>query len=218
MQKTILHIILLTFLLIGCECIPSIDTPKDIKPENGAKISFYHLAQDYNNITVENKDITLIDKLGFSEFSGRYKDAFPGYTNIKVKDISSGESIYNGIYSLEQGMHYSLYFYMDDRVQMQQVKDSVYKDAAFVRVVNMYCKSQFFDVSIANIAEHLQLKCGDLTELYEISKDENITILDENNNQIFKDNVKPVPNTITNLIIRFGESDSYSIVSYHIPF
>ncbi len=218
MQKTILHIILLTFLLTGCECIPSIDTPKDIKPENGAKISFYHLAQDYNNITVENKDITLIDKLGFAQSSGIYKESFTGYTNIKVKETSSGESIYNGIYSLEKGMYYSLYFYKDTRVHVQQVKDSVYKDAAFVRVVNMYCKNQFFDVSIGNIAEHLQLKCGDLTELYEISKDEIITIIDENSNQIFKDNLKIKPNTITNIIISFEESDNYSIVFYHIPF
>ncbi len=219
MISKIFYILLTLSILNACECIPAIDTPKEIKPENGAKITLYHMAYDRGMVSLSSKNITLVDQLPFGEHLGEYKEAFAGYTNLKIKETSSGNILYNGIYSLEQNQYYSIYLYSCNRPKVLEVRDSVYENASFVRIVNMYDGISHFQVNMEDSFENVRLKCGDLTELTEISSNTPISILDEKDIQIWNNDISYSPNTIFNVIIFQNPSNSnYQIRTFSTSF
>ncbi len=215
----ILHIILITIFFFGCECIPAIDTPKEIKPENGSKIAFFHLSHESGNVSLLNKQIVLLDNITFSEHTPDYKEAFSGYTNFKIQDNSSGQTLYNGTYNFEKAGHYSMFFYDCKRTKVKQVRDSVYSGAGFVRIVNMYDAMPFFEINYSDELSNLQLKCGDLTELYEISSSTSLEIKDDSGMTIWNQNLEFIPNTIQNVIILHDKiSSNFQIQKYNLKF
>lgn len=217
MQKLIYILIFLSF--IGCECIPAIDTAKEIKPENGAKIAFYNLDQQSGTISLANKNITLAENLPFASHSNAYLEAFSDYTNIKVTETASGAALYNGIYNLKPGNYYSMYVFNCKRTKVSQVRDSVYPGASFLRIVNVYNELPYFEVALAGITDRIRLKCGDLTELFEVTTETSLHIYDSTEDLIREIIIQPEANTIQNVIILHSHSNAeFTINSYSINF
>lgn len=218
MIRYIVYIFVFAIIFAGCECIPGIDTPKDIHPENGAKIAIFHFASSYNSISVSQKGYTIADNLGFASHTPIYKDAFTGYSNLKITESSSKHTIYNGIYTFEQGKHYSLYYFECNRAKIQQVQDSIYKGASFVRILNMYPNESYYTVNLTGKITNIRLHCGDMTELYEIGKDEVLTISDADSNPLHNTEVRYLPDQIQNIVILNEQNLGLTVENYSIAF
>jgi hypothetical protein len=134
-------VILIILLLIGCECVTDIDTPKNISPSTYAHIMTLSAAPEFDELKIFSefwqKPFFIYYNNSDDNFS--YRDITYGLNNIKV--LTKKDSvIFNSTLSLEKTKYYTfIIFGTKQRIQAMLLKDSVYnykKTTAYFRCIH----------------------------------------------------------------------------------
>ncbi|MCX7909638.1 MAG: hypothetical protein N2560_09005 [Ignavibacteria bacterium] len=101
-------IIFLCLVLIwGCQCIPSLDTEKDITPSQYSRIMCVNCAPLFDKVKIVVGEFTLHNSLDYDMEEGfKYFNVLPGVTNFVVI-YKSDSVLYNGFANLSKGLPYT---------------------------------------------------------------------------------------------------------------
>lgn len=120
-------LILLVFsLFLGCQCIPSLDTEKEITPSQYSKVMCVNCAPSFDKVKIIVGDYILHNSLNYDMEEGfKYFNILPGVTNFVV--IYKSDSIlYNGFANLSKGVPYTfLIIQMQKRIKGLLLYDTI---------------------------------------------------------------------------------------------
>ncbi len=122
-------LVFLLLLLVGCECIPTLDTEKEISPSQYSKILCINCVPNLNGLQVVAGNVVLHKSLNYNFVDYyNYVDVHPGTANF-VLSVGSAERdsvIFSGLANLQRGVCYSFLIYpMNKRVQSMILVDSI---------------------------------------------------------------------------------------------
>jgi len=109
MAHTLKFIFLFCFALafVGCQCIPSLDTEKEITPSQYSRVLCVNCAPSFPKVKVVVGDITLHNSLSYDMEEGyKYFNVPPGVSNFVIM-YKTDSVLYNGFASLSKGMAYT---------------------------------------------------------------------------------------------------------------
>lgn len=139
-MKKILLIISNFLLIVGCECVTEIDTPKNISPSTYSHIMTLTTIPEFDELKIFSD---FWQKPFFIYYNSdddfRYKDITYGLNNIRV--LTRKDSvIFNSTLSLEKTKYYTFIIIgSKQRVQAMLLKDSIYnykKTNAYFRCIH----------------------------------------------------------------------------------
>lgn len=157
------------FLMLSCECVPNLDTPKVIEPKETAKLLFIHSLPDYGLIDI---------KTTFNEFKGLdYNEVILSYRPIATEDIITVSTLSDGFNSvvyrqpigLKKDMLYTYILYgSKNRIREILINDTTSEspDKAKLRFINTGINSSNVKFYINGNPISSTIPYGAHTELY----------------------------------------------------
>ncbi|NLO19881.1 MAG: DUF4397 domain-containing protein [Ignavibacteria bacterium] len=143
MQNTIKKSIgLLIFLLFSsCTCVPDIDTPKEIKASESAKVLLINANTDFEEVDVYSSEIAVLKKLSYFWFNKNYYSIGIESSHIKILNSSDKDLIYSrAIIDLDKGSKYSFIFFgNEEKASSIIVSDSIEEfnsNFAYIRFIH----------------------------------------------------------------------------------
>jgi hypothetical protein len=178
-MKQLILILLIIFALFGCECVPDVNAPKQIDPEESAKVAFINVHDNYSSLLIESDDIEIIGELINFQQESQYRNLASGITYIKIVNNENNHGILNFSVDLEIGEYYSLFIFgSGSRAEALLIEDSkIYQNSVrFVNLASIYDRNLKFEVK-----DHPEysssLASRDFSEEIEVSENQyNITI------------------------------------------
>ncbi|MFA6569872.1 MAG: DUF4397 domain-containing protein [Bacteroidota bacterium] len=174
-------------LLAGCECVPGIDTPKIVEPQNYSKINIINALTDSDKISFLSNDAIIFDTLGYSNSTADYKKILSGTSGFQVLTLPDSTIVFNSSFYLENEKSYSMIVFgkktktriilLDD---MLPAKDT---SKFYIRFAN--CTQTFSEVKfqLNNAAFEQQVSYKFYTNNFALSPvTSSVKILDTSNN------------------------------------
>lgn len=100
--------ILLSLIIISCECVPGLDAPKEITPENSTECLFINAIEDNKNIYLETDEIKISGAINYNLTNFEYKKVKAGNYFLKIKGNDSISVIYNSPINFKKDKRYIL--------------------------------------------------------------------------------------------------------------
>ncbi len=100
--------IIVLYLLIGCECVPGLDTPKVIDPQNSSSVAFIHSLPDIGSLNIVTS-FNIYSNLNYSNDFLLY-NKLAVMDNLVLKNIN-GNIIYRQIIELSKDSYYTMIFF-----------------------------------------------------------------------------------------------------------
>ena len=126
--------------LHACECVPDIDTPKEITPDQYANVMFLNSNSDYEllKFKTESDNFVINSYYLTDEFS--YQDMIPGIVNVQI--FTPGDSmLFNSVMDLKKAYPYMFFaFGNSDRVQGMLLVDTINnfsRNNSYFRCINL---------------------------------------------------------------------------------
>jgi len=85
----------ISVIIYGCECVPGIDAPKVISPENSTNCLFINAIEDNNDISFLTDEIQIVGKVNYLVTNNEFKKVKIGNSYIKIIANDGISSIYN---------------------------------------------------------------------------------------------------------------------------
>lgn len=101
-----IFLILLFCFVFGCECVPGLDTPKEITPQNSTNCLFVNGIEDNNNIYLETDEIKIAGKINYQKTELDIKKVKIGNYYLKIKGNDSTSVIYNSPINFRKNKQY----------------------------------------------------------------------------------------------------------------
>jgi len=128
MRKYILYkfYFLALCILIGCQCIPSLDTEQEITPSQYSKVMCVNCAPQFEKLKIYAGDFLLHSALYYGMEEGfRYINVLPGVINFVVL-YKSDSTLFNGMVSLRKAVPYTFFIYqLQKRIQPLLLYDTL---------------------------------------------------------------------------------------------
>lgn len=190
----------------SCECVPTIDTPKKILPEEAARVAFINAVNDENSIKIESNELMIIDKLYLSEPSVNYEIAASG--SIKIISNKDKSTLFYGYFEFANLQHYTVFFHgSSSRIRTLMCSDSTAenKNKSYIRIINLYPDSPVkYLISGGNTG---QLTYRAFTSAAEIKYSQiSISLITAENNISLERQIDTKPGYIYNCIINSGSA------------
>lgn len=175
-------------LLISCECIPEINTPKIISPDNYANALFVNAIADRENLTAESNDIPLLGTISYTNPDYKYIKINSGDSYLRLLDKETGLSLFNMPVRLDKFKFYTVIFYgYRNSAKALILSDSLPQGSSTYRFVHTSFDSRdfIFRVTSNSIQKDVSLSFKDFTEPEEImSGNYTISIVDPENDRV----------------------------------
>ncbi len=144
---------LLLGLLLGCQCIPSLDTEQEITPSQYSKVMVVNCSPQFEKLKVFAGDYLLHSALYYGMEEGfRYSNIPPGVVNFIVL-YKSDSTLYNGMVSLRKAFPYTFLIYqLQKRIQVYLSYDTLSSYSStntyfrFINVANNSPSSLVFQI------------------------------------------------------------------------
>ncbi len=129
-------------LNIGCECVPEINTPKVINPENFSYVRLINALPNHIEISAESNDIEIqASALNDDETPQNYQKFQSGNTFVRIKSISRNQVIANHAYLLAKEERYTLAVFGRGSIAQTVLIDDVIpapkSEIAYIRLFNL---------------------------------------------------------------------------------
>lgn len=129
MCKNLSYIYLIFFsftFFISCQCIPSLDTEKDITPSQYAQVMCVNCAPMFGKVKLTVGGLVLHNSLSYDLEEGfKYSNVLPGVTNFIVS-YKNDSVVYNGFANLVKGQLYTFFIIqLQRRVSGLLLNDSI---------------------------------------------------------------------------------------------
>ncbi len=110
----------------GCQCIPSLDTEKEITPSQYSKLMCVNCAPSFEKIKIMVGGVYLHNSLIYDMEEGfKYSNVLPGVTNFVVL-FKTDSVLYNGFANLTKGVPYTfLVIQMQRRIKSLLLYDTL---------------------------------------------------------------------------------------------
>ena len=108
----------LLVLIIGCECSPDINTPRDVDPENSANVAFFNVTDSYNSLSIRTDDYEIIEGLLKNDNLSSYEQIEPFFSNVIISD-SDEEIVRVPIETKPESNYTGLIFEISNNVDLQ---------------------------------------------------------------------------------------------------
>jgi len=151
-KKIIYPVIFIAVVLLvnACECVPDINAPKEIKPDQYANVQFVNCNSDFELLRFKTEsDIFTINSY-YLDKEYKYQSMIPGITNIKITD-DSDSLLFNSILDLKKAYPYTFFAFGNiNRVQGMLLPDTI----------NNYIStnSYFRCINLANLSPYIMFK------------------------------------------------------------
>lgn len=137
-MKKLAYIFLITLLVNACECVPDINTPKEVDPAQSANVAFINADNNHMQMQIISNDIELPEKIDFKSETSTYQKVASGATYIRVNNAVTGSALLNFSVDLEIGEYYSILIYgKGKRVIPILMKDEINQQAGSIRFINV---------------------------------------------------------------------------------
>lgn len=138
--KFIIYLLFVCFLA-ACECIPEINTPKIISPNDYSKAVIINAIPDKNILEIESNDIPLLHSAEYENENPEYQKINAGSSYIRLIDKNTNTSLIMIPVQLEKFSNYTIIFYgFRNSAKALVLQDSIKKNSsaenAFVRFVH----------------------------------------------------------------------------------
>lgn len=148
--------VLLVFYIVlisGCQCVTSIDTPKDINPTFFAHVLFVNAHPNIDEMNVSMDNEIVARSLYYNSSPKSYVNLSPGSRNILI--TSSEDSVlFNSSLDISDKQNYTFITYgTDNRLQTMFFNDSIpnySENNAYFRFVDVAPESPIFIVKISD--------------------------------------------------------------------
>lgn len=136
------YLVAFLFLLFlgGCQCVPSIDTPKEVNPTFYSHILFVNAHPDIDEINILIGNNALVKSLFYNSDPKDYYNVSPGSQNIQITGYNDS-TLFNSTINLVDKQNYTLIAYgTDSRVQVKILNDTISNyssNNAYYRFVDM---------------------------------------------------------------------------------
>lgn len=184
----------------GCECVPDINTPKEITPDNFSYVRIINALPDHTEISTESNDIKLIIPALYSnEDSVTYQKFHTGNSMIKIYSLAHEQVIANQPYMLAKDKHYSLVAYGRGSIALTTLIEDNYTNLELgksaVRLLNFSTGRNEFKFVLAGTQNFEQeLAFSSYSEFITIqSGDYKVTLKDDIGTIIAEENMKIAP-------------------------
>lgn len=104
-------ILILITLFIGCECVPEINTPKIISPDDYSNTIMLNAIPDRDELLVESNEVPLLNPVLYDNPDNNYRKINAGNSFLRLIDSKSKISLFNLPIELEKGQYYTIIFY-----------------------------------------------------------------------------------------------------------
>ncbi|MFN3307516.1 MAG: hypothetical protein ACK42Z_10080 [Candidatus Kapaibacteriota bacterium] len=132
-------------ICVACQCIPSLDTEKDITPSQYAQVICVNCAPMFGKVKLTIGGIILHNSLSYDIEEGfKYLNVLPGVTNFVVS-YKNDSVVYNGFANLVKGQLYTFFIIqLQRRVNGLLLNDSISNYSptnSYFRFVNLALNS-----------------------------------------------------------------------------
>ncbi|MBX3044949.1 MAG: DUF4397 domain-containing protein [Candidatus Kapabacteria bacterium] len=138
--------------LTACECVPDIDTPKIISPENYSYAAMINAIPDRENLVIESDDIPLFYGVSYSGGTHYYQKINSANSFLRLIDSDSQLSLFNMPINLTKLKHYSIIFYGFRNSAKALIIDdepAFEKNGAFFRIIHTAVDAQNFTFQVS---------------------------------------------------------------------
>ncbi len=146
-----------TFLLLlvmwgfnACECVPDINTPKEIKPDQFSNVMFINSNSDFDLLKFKTEAGDFSANVYYLEENYSYQSIIPGIVNIKIA-TAKDSLLFNSVMDLKRAFPYTFFaFGTSDRMQGFLLTDTI----------NNYASnnSYFRCINLANFSPYIMFK------------------------------------------------------------
>ena len=139
----LLTFVFLAFCFYSCECVPGINTPREITPSQYAHVMFINSISgyDWDYVRMNTGYQNHVDDSYYNSSSYTYKEIIPALTNIYIQSPNNDSLIYNGLIDIQMAVPYTYIAYSaNDRIQGMMLNDSIdsySKTNAYFRCVHI---------------------------------------------------------------------------------
>jgi len=207
-----LHLaILLSLIVISCDCVPDIDTPKFIEPESSSEVLFVNAMPDLQFIFVQ-AEIEYTSLLDYNSSLGGY-NTLSSFNSISLSlDEEFNNIIYRRQTEFQEGLSYTFIFSgQNHRVKEVLIHDTIESfdpSNSYIRFINcgQNCPGVRFELEDSYSTSYIPVYS--YTTFIEMTPGN------------YKLNVKTQPNdstiiSISNITLNAGEKSSYILQGYY---
>ena len=140
-----LFTVLIAVFFVSCECVPDINTPKVITPDQYANILFSNCNSNFDLLKFKTDGGNVFNSY-YLENKSIYQQVIPGLANVNI--FTYGDSVlFNSVMDLQKAKPYTfIAFGSQDRVQGMMLDDTIaaYSNSnAYFRCVNLANESPY---------------------------------------------------------------------------
>ncbi len=203
----LLLFILLTIITISCECVPGLDAPKEITPENSTQCLFINGVEDNENIYFETDEIKILGTINFSKTNFDFKKVKIGNYFLKIKANDSVSVIYNSPFNFKKDKRYILCSAGINYSLQTLLIEQDYSNQNYTEIINLSGEPNPLDITIIVGSDTVKYSLNQLTS---IKLDINNVKIDmlyiKNNNSELELNEKDIQLLNYNLLIIKGNN------------
>lgn len=202
--KILIIFSIMAISLLACECVPGLDTAKEIKPDQSAELAFMNCTSDASPLSLSSNSLDIAlnteNSLDFAE----YKKTYSGDNFLQI--LFEKNILFNGLVSLKKDSRNTLIAYgSSQRARILSIEDSIKSQSvgnSLLRVINLAVPAKTLQARIGK-TEPMELKFKSFSPIKSFTAGYvSLEIIDpENNNQIIIKNVLTESGKITNFIV-----------------
>ncbi|TAL68714.1 MAG: DUF4397 domain-containing protein [Bacteroidetes bacterium] len=197
------------FLLVSCECVPDINTPKVIIPTDFGNVKFINAITDMDSVDLCAGDEIISIKNMYDSADVRYKEIASGLASIRVQSSEDSAIYYNTMVELKKDAYYTFIAYgTKSRTNGLLLRDSIENPVpsnAYVRFIHLSPDSPEIIYSLGNLLFNQSVKYKSHTSFLPIPTGSFSLIIKDsgNGNEIKKiDNYDFKPGKFYDLILK----------------
>ena len=202
-----LLIILISLIIVSCECVPGLDAPKEITPENSTECLLINGIEDNKSIYFETDEIKIAGAINFPETKYEYKKVKAGNYFLKIKGSDSTSVIYNSPINFKKDNRYILAAAGINYNIQTLLLEYDYSATNFTEIINLAGDSKPLEVTVISGNDTLRF---DLNPMSSIKLDWHSKIVDmlyiKNNKSELEINQQNISLRNNNLIIIKGNN------------
>ncbi|MBI5325664.1 MAG: DUF4397 domain-containing protein, partial [Ignavibacteriae bacterium] len=200
--------ILASFLIISCECVPDINTPKVITPTDFGNVMFINAISDLDSIDICSTDKLISRNLLYDSANVIYKSIASGISSIRVQSNKDSTIYFNTMVELVKDEFYTFFAYgTSSRTYGLLIKDSIKNTVptnAYVRFIHLSPDAPEIDFAFDSYQINQPVKYKSYTKFIPIPTGSFTLIItdSQNSNEITRvDNYNFKPGKFYNLLL-----------------
>jgi len=206
MTKLLLFI-LLAMVTIGCECVPGLDAPKEITPENSTQCLFINGVEDNENIYLETDEIKILGAINYSKTIFDFKKVKIGNYFLKIKANDSVSVIYNSPFNFKKDKRYILCAAGINYSIQTLLIEQDYSNQNYTEIINLSGEPNPLEITIISGTDTLKYSLNQLTSIkLDINNAKIDMLYIKNNNSELELNEKDIQLLNYNLLIIKGKN------------